>query len=98
MFLYIKLEEGRRAKMGGFFMDQIRKCGTQHFSLLDSVIARPICKQGWTMWCVFLRRGKGFSEQLGSLCHTQSDLVFRKYILVAVLIDWGGATKGMKNR
>lgn len=60
-------------------------------------MSRP-SKKGWKIWSVFLRRGKGFSEQLGSLCHAQSDLIFRKYILVAVLMDSGEASKGSKNR
>lgn len=93
MFVYGNLEEGRRAKLGVFYGPDLKVWywySTRLFSRL-SHMSRPICKKGQKMYSVFLRPGKGFSEQLGSLCHAQSDLVFRKHILVAVLtMNWGG--------
>lgn len=74
MFVYIKLEDRRRANkiMIGTFMDQTWKVVLNMY-FLDSVIcldlsARRIGKCGLPMF--YGRRGKGFNEHLGGLCNT----------------------------
>lgn len=93
MFVCIKLEEGRGANkiMNRSFLWIRPGNGAQHFCFLDSDIYLDLSvrKAGKCGLCS-LEDGKD-GEQLGSLCPAQSDLVFRKHVLVTMLLlDWRG--------